>query len=114
MLPVVVNFELPETIADYTHRIGRTGRAGNAGTAITLLCVKDYKMMREIEKELILDIPRETIDDFEPTEKKPRIRQKKPIKLSEKKAGNRERAAKRAPKKSKKTTKRDDGRNFRR
>ncbi|WP_228281181.1 DEAD/DEAH box helicase [Malaciobacter pacificus] len=114
MLPVVVNFELPETIADYTHRIGRTGRAGNPGTAITLLSVKDYRMMMDIEKELILDLGRQTVEDFEPTEKKPRLVKPKPKKLSEKKAGNREKVAKRGPKKSKKTTKRDEGRSFRR
>lgn len=113
MLPLVVNFELPETIADYTHRIGRTGRAGNPGTALTLLSVKDYRMMMDIEKELILDLGRETVEDFEPTEKKPRLIKPKQKKLSEKKAGNRERVAKRGPKK-KKTTKRDEGRSFRR
>ncbi|MGE3300399.1 MAG: DEAD/DEAH box helicase, partial [Arcobacter sp.] len=73
LLPVVVNFALPETIADYTHRIGRTGRAGNAGTAITLLSVKDYKFMIEIEKELIINIPRIEMEGFETTEKKPRL-----------------------------------------
>ncbi|MFA9374981.1 MAG: helicase-related protein, partial [Poseidonibacter sp.] len=73
MLPLVVNFDLPETTADYTHRIGRTGRAGQTGIALTLLSVKDYKQMKEIEKELIIDLKREVIEGFEPTEKKPRI-----------------------------------------
>ena len=50
MLPLVVNFELPETVSDYTHRIGRTGRAGQSGLAITLLSVKDYRAMKDIEK----------------------------------------------------------------
>ena len=113
MLPLVVNYELPESISDYTHRIGRTGRAGNKGTALTLLSVKDYKMMSKIEKELILDIKREIIEDYEPTEKKPRIKQKKPKKLSEKKATSRVNKEKRPQKKSKKTTKRDENRNFR-
>jgi superfamily II DNA/RNA helicase len=31
----VINFDLPENIHDYVHRIGRTGRAGKEGTAIT-------------------------------------------------------------------------------
>lgn len=114
MLPLVVNFELPQSIADYTHRIGRTGRAGNAGLAITLLSVKDYAMMEDIQKELILDIPRETIEDFEPTEKKPRIKKHKVKKLSEKKAGTRQIKEKRTSNKKRKTTKRDEGRNFRR
>lgn len=34
-LPFVVNYEMPDTVETYTHRIGRTGRAGNTGTALT-------------------------------------------------------------------------------
>jgi ATP-dependent RNA helicase RhlE len=71
-LPVVINYALPQSITDYTHRIGRTGRAGNLGEAVTLLCVRDYPMMAAIEKELIIEIPRETIDGFELEEKQPR------------------------------------------
>ncbi|MEK7577474.1 MAG: DEAD/DEAH box helicase [Patescibacteria group bacterium] len=33
----VINFDLPETIDDYTHRIGRTGRANKAGIALTFV-----------------------------------------------------------------------------
>lgn len=33
----VINFDLPQTLEDYTHRIGRTGRAGNLGQAITFI-----------------------------------------------------------------------------
>lgn len=114
LLPVVVNFSLPETIADYTHRIGRTGRAGNTGTAITLLSVKDYKFMKEIEKELIINIPREVVEGFETTEKKPRLFKAKPKKLSEKKATSDAKKKKETIKaKRKKTTKRDENRNFR-
>ena len=122
MLPLVVNFELPETIADYTHRIGRTGRAGQSGLAITLLSVKDYKMMKEIEKELILDLGREIVDDFEPVEKKPRIFVHKRRPLSQKKGlkdkfgkpkTTKKTTQKAKQKASKKTTKRDANRSFR-
>lgn len=118
MLPHVVNFELPETTADFTHRIGRTGRAGNPGVATTLLCVKDYKQMIEIEKELILDIPRLTHEDYELTEKQPRLARPKQKSLSEKKGLSK---SKKEPKdrhqlpkktKKKKTTKRDANRSF--
>lgn len=34
-LPAVINFDFPDQIEDYVHRIGRTGRAGNKGEAIT-------------------------------------------------------------------------------
>lgn len=33
----VINFDLPQTLEDYTHRIGRTGRAGKIGQAITFI-----------------------------------------------------------------------------
>ncbi|KAB7884556.1 DEAD/DEAH box helicase [Poseidonibacter ostreae] len=122
MLPLVVNFELPETVSDYTHRIGRTGRAGQSGFAITLLSVKDYKMMKEIEKELILDLGREIVDDFEPNEKKPRIFVHKRRPLSQKKGlkdkygkpkTTKKTTQKAKQKASKKTTKRDENRSFR-
>merc|ERR1719272_2684366 len=34
-LPAVINFDFPDQLEDYVHRIGRTGRAGNKGLAIT-------------------------------------------------------------------------------
>ena len=34
-LPFVINYEMPDTVETYTHRIGRTGRAGNIGTALS-------------------------------------------------------------------------------
>jgi superfamily II DNA/RNA helicase len=33
----VINYDLPATYEDYTHRIGRTGRAGKSGTALTFI-----------------------------------------------------------------------------
>lgn len=106
-LPYVINYELPEGTQDYTHRIGRTGRAGKEGVAITLLCTKEYKQMAEIEKELIINIPRQSIEGYEPTEKAPRMKKPKAKKLSVKKG------LKEKKPKSKKTTKRDDNRTFR-
>merc|ERR1712232_995115 len=34
-LPAVINFDMPEQLEDYVHRIGRTGRAGQKGLAIS-------------------------------------------------------------------------------
>jgi len=36
-IKVVVNYDMPSTIADYIHRIGRTGRGGTRGAAVSLL-----------------------------------------------------------------------------
>ena len=36
-LPAVVNYDLPRSATDYTHRIGRTGRAGRAGWAVSFV-----------------------------------------------------------------------------
>ena len=88
-LPVVINYELPFSATDFTHRIGRTGRAGKEGLAVTLLSQNDYKMMREIEVELIFDSPKETIEGFEPNETvtSKRILQKA-VKKNKKKSSN--------------------------
>ena len=65
-LPHVVNYELPMVAEDYVHRIGRTGRAGSTGDAISLVCVDEAPLLREIERLLNRSIPTETIPGFEP------------------------------------------------
>jgi ATP-dependent RNA helicase RhlE len=65
-LPHVVNFELPMVPADYLHRIGRTGRAGITGSAISLVCVDEAPLLRDIERLLRGPIPSQVIAGFEP------------------------------------------------
>ncbi|VAW68456.1 ATP-dependent RNA helicase RhlE [hydrothermal vent metagenome] len=65
-LPHVVNYELPNVAEDYVHRIGRTGRAGNEGEAMSLVCVDELKLLKDIERLMKRDIPKVTIDNFEP------------------------------------------------
>ncbi|VAW77854.1 ATP-dependent RNA helicase RhlE [hydrothermal vent metagenome] len=65
-LPHVVNYELPNVPEDYVHRIGRTGRAGNEGEAISLVCVDELKLLRDIEKLLKREIPKEVLEGYEP------------------------------------------------
>jgi ATP-dependent RNA helicase RhlE len=65
-LPHVVNYELPMVANDYVHRIGRTGRAGVEGDAISLVCVDEAPMLREIERLLGSPIPSQVIAGFEP------------------------------------------------
>jgi len=65
-LPHVVNFELPNVPEDYVHRIGRTGRAGMEGEAVSLVCVDEHKLLRDIEKLLQRRIPSVTLEGYEP------------------------------------------------
>ncbi len=51
-LPHVVNFELPNIPEDYVHRIGRTARAGQKGHAVSLVCIDELKLLRDIERLL--------------------------------------------------------------
>ncbi|WP_265497736.1 ATP-dependent RNA helicase RhlE [Providencia rustigianii] len=65
-LPHVVNFELPNVAEDYVHRIGRTGRAEATGQAISLVCIDEVKLLKDIEKLLKKSIPVMAIDGYEP------------------------------------------------
>jgi len=58
-LPLVVNYELPPNAEDYVHRIGRTGRAGASGEAISLVSHDEERLLKEIEKLLKREFPRE-------------------------------------------------------
>ena len=65
-LPHVVNFELPNVAEDYVHRIGRTGRAGNEGEAMSLVCVDELGLLKDIERLIKREIPRDIVEGFEP------------------------------------------------
>jgi ATP-dependent RNA helicase RhlE len=67
-LPVVVNFDLPRSAVDYTHRIGRTGRAGEAGVAVSFVSAGTEAHFRLIEKRQGLSLPLEQIAGFEPVQ----------------------------------------------
>ena len=65
-LPIVVNFDLPRSAVDYTHRIGRTGRAGEAGLAISFVTADDGDHFALIQKRQNLQLELEQIPGFEP------------------------------------------------
>ncbi len=64
-LPIVINYELPNTPEDYVHRIGRTGRAGTPGEAISLVSPDEKEYLAGIEKLLKREIPRLTAPEFD-------------------------------------------------
>lgn len=64
-LPCVINYELPRSPNDYTHRIGRTGRAGEAGIAISLIAHHEYQHFGVIEKRNGIRLEREQVEGFE-------------------------------------------------
>lgn len=70
-LPVVVNYDLPRSAVDYTHRIGRTGRAGNAGVAVSFISAESHAHFCLIEKRHQLALPRECVSGFEPRNQAP-------------------------------------------
>jgi ATP-dependent RNA helicase RhlE len=65
-LPHVVNYELPNVPEDYVHRIGRTGRAGSEGEAVSLVCVDEHKLLKDIERLIKRALPSEVVSGFEP------------------------------------------------
>jgi superfamily II DNA/RNA helicase len=68
-LPVVVNYDLPRSATDYTHRIGRTGRAGVAGEAVSFVTPASAAHWRLIQKRQHLQLTLEEVAGFEPLEK---------------------------------------------
>src|SRR5512142_819592 len=64
-LPHVVNYELPNVPEDYVHRIGRTGRAGSEGEASSLVCVDEHKLLKDIERLIKRELPRQVVAGFE-------------------------------------------------
>jgi len=62
LLTHVINYDLPDSVETYVHRIGRTGRAGNEGTAISLVQAFERRKQQQIERHVrqtlkVLSIP---------------------------------------------------------
>lgn len=57
----VVNYDFPQSVEDYVHRIGRTGRAGAKGTAITFITSKDSRKAPQLIK--IMEGAGQTVSD---------------------------------------------------
>ena len=71
MLPVVVNYDLPRSATDYTHRIGRTGRAGAHGDAVSFVTAETLAHWKLIQKRESLLLDLEQVPGFEPLDEPP-------------------------------------------
>ena len=61
----VINYDIPNTVEAYIHRIGRTGRADKEGEAFTLITQEDQSEVRAIERVLGKKIEQHKFDDFD-------------------------------------------------
>ncbi|PSW33858.1 RNA helicase [Photobacterium phosphoreum] len=78
-LPVVINFDLPRSPADYMHRIGRSGRAGEVGLALSLIDYEDSHHFKVIEKKNKVRLEREQVAGFEVDESETLLAAEKPM-----------------------------------
>ncbi len=60
----VINYDMPDTVDAYTHRIGRTGRIDNTGYAFSFTTGEDRDIIQEIECILKTKIERRKIEGF--------------------------------------------------
>ncbi|MCJ7511750.1 MAG: DEAD/DEAH box helicase [Anaerolineales bacterium] len=60
----VINYDMPDTVDAYTHRVGRTGRMEHTGEALTLAQPEDEPIVRQIEKVLGEPLVRRRLADF--------------------------------------------------
>lgn len=56
-ISLVVNYDIPLDSDSYIHRIGRTGRAGRAGRALLFVENRERRLLRNIERIMMLTIP---------------------------------------------------------
>lgn len=59
----IYNYDIPESIESYIHRIGRTGRAGEEGYTCLFIDPKDHLRLEEIEKAIKFKIPRRDLGE---------------------------------------------------
>ncbi len=62
-IEVVINFDVPNNVENYVHRIGRTARANNYGKAITLVSVEDQPYFKSIENAINKDVYKQPIPE---------------------------------------------------
>ncbi|MBT4121248.1 MAG: DEAD/DEAH box helicase [Candidatus Magasanikbacteria bacterium] len=71
---LVINFDLPDGLEDYVHRIGRTGRAGKSGKAISFVTPSEKADVRKIERLIRKSLPILTLPKLPPERERPVIK----------------------------------------
>jgi ATP-dependent RNA helicase DeaD len=61
----IINYDLPQDVENYVHRIGRTGRMGADGVAITFVTPEEGDHLTAIENIINTLIPADSIDGFQ-------------------------------------------------
>jgi ATP-dependent RNA helicase DeaD len=60
----VINYDIPNDVETYLHRIGRTGRAGNKGMALSLITKPEVKFIKHCAREIDKAISETDIDEL--------------------------------------------------
>ncbi|WFA09971.1 DEAD/DEAH box helicase [Tissierella sp. Yu-01] len=66
----VINYDIPNDVDNYIHRIGRTGRIGNLGMAITLVTPRDNDDLASIERKIKTKLKSKKMEDKKEIKKK--------------------------------------------
>lgn len=72
----IINYDLPDDIENYVHRIGRTGRIGNDGVAISFVTPEQGELLTSIEIQVNRLLEEERMAHF--TAYTPRVKEDKP------------------------------------
>ena len=78
-IELVVNYNLPDNLDDYVHRIGRTARAGKSGKAISFAGTNERRQIKEIEKLINKSLPLKELTGMKFPERKPTAGENKEI-----------------------------------
>lgn len=77
-IELVINYDLPDNLDDYVHRIGRTGRGGAEGKAISFVAPEQRRDVQAIERLIKSKLPVTNLAGDQPTHKKQGKSRKKP------------------------------------
>ncbi|MDR0508897.1 MAG: DEAD/DEAH box helicase [Candidatus Methanoplasma sp.] len=61
----VINYDMPDDVETYIHRIGRTGRAGKEGVAISFVTSEEEHLIREFELRTEMNIEKREVPEAE-------------------------------------------------